>query len=233
MIASFGNVKVAYFTRKDKNLRVPALGRFGKLLHDTELLGGVRNVGQKTAIPSTRQFAQKPDFVTVPDAWAWRWVEMLKWAACDLLTDDEAKALWRSVIRNHVAFTDNHAPENGYRDPITGENPMADNIAWSTLGMTGNLVKIIGAYGEYRIIEALDFSKPPPPLGDIILQPWLWHWATIVNLDGTMSNFPHLEAILGTPAGLPVPLVSIGGTQWVHYSYFTRVLNGAEYDVYS
>jgi hypothetical protein len=232
MIARFPGAIVRYFTRRDKNLRVPALGNFGRLYHDVELYGSVRDVGQKVAIPSTRQFMMKPDFVTVPDAWAWRWVEMLRWAACDMIDQSQAKALWRSIIKNHTAFTDNHSPENGYRDPITNENPLADNIAWATLGMTGNIVKIIGTYGDYRVIEALDFTQPPPPLGEIILKPWLWQWATIVNLDGTMSNFPHLEAILETPAGLPVPIVSVGGTQWVHYSYFERVENGSLYDPY-
>lgn len=251
MIANFGELKAMYasFQRRDVGLRVPAVGKFGILRHDFQL--EEYNYGprqympeyeQMVSVPATRRFFKRPDFVPFTAAWAWRWLDMLRWASNWLLPDAEIVNVWRRMISNHVAFTDNHAPENGYHDPVTGENAGKRIFEWASLGMAGNLIKIVESAGQYRAIEAFDLSQPPPSLAEIIAQPWKWHWATeqsLYALGGNrwvVSNFPHLEVVCkkyNLPiVGLPVPLVSLGGIQWVKIEHFDRIDNGATYSPY-
>lgn len=214
--------------RKDIPRIVPATGRFFRVKHGYELEENNYSPITDEALPSIVRFTGLPDFITVSDAWAFRWVEMIHWASDYTITFDEAKQVWRKLISNHVAFTDNNAPENGYRDPVTNENPNAENFRWGNCACTGNLIK----KDLSNRIEALDFSKPPPPLDVIISQWWKWHWATEIRRDLVVSAFPHIESVCGFPCGVPVPLPSISGYLYINPEYIDRVGNGTLYDVY-
>jgi hypothetical protein len=234
------------FRRYDKNLRVPDVGKFGQLLHDWQLeeynygLRVLRNDAE-IAYPSTRQFRTAPSHVEMSEPWQRWYFALISYVAGGYLTYAELLEVWRATVGDHVAFTDDHAPENGRADYITRRNLGAKPLAWATLGMTGNLVKILDRRGETLLIEALDVSKPPPSVHEALGKPWLVHWATEqrnfpVAGGYVVSNFPQLEIHLkrkGFPAhGLPVPVMSANGTQTAHMSYIQRVQNGAEYDVY-
>lgn len=221
--------------RFDLGLRVPMVGDFRRIRKDTELeefdffprQSGFPQVDKNAVIPATRRF-KGVQFVTLSDAWCWRWVDMIHWASDYCITYQEAVHIWRELISEHTAFTDGRSPEAGFRDPITGENPDKSNIQWANIGMIGNIVKV-GTKG----VECLDMTQPPPSLEDIVSRPWLWHWATQQTPSGVISNFPHIESVVGVPCGVPVPLVSIGGWQAMKdINYFERVKNGARYDVY-
>lgn len=223
--------------RKDLGLRVPANGRFYRLPHDMELYGVTRQRAggyeqPNAVIPATRRFIKRepdyPDFMELSDAWCWRWVDMIHWASDYTITYQEACKVWRKLIERHTAFTDGYSPEEGYRDPVTGENEDKPNIHWGNIGMTGNIVKRL----EDGRIEAFDMLKPPPPLDEIISQSWKWHWATEQRPEGTISNFPHIESVCGFPCGVPVPLVSEGGYLIMKPEYLQRVENGITYDAY-
>lgn len=222
--------------RFDLGLRVPMVGDYRRIRKDTELpefhflprQAQFVPGDKKAVIPATRRF-KGVQFITMSDAWCWRWVDMIHWASDYSITYDEACQVWRKLISEHTAFTDGHSPEAGYRDPITGENEGHPNIQWANLGMIGNIVKV-GVNG----IECFDMTLPPPPLSDIIAQSWKWHWATEQTPTGVISNFPHIESIIGMPCGVPVPLVSYGGYQAMKdINHFERVKNGARYDIYS
>lgn len=252
--AVFGDRQVPYapaaFVRRDVGLRVPTSGNYAILLPDHKLAEfnyKPRQLnpeyGAKYAVPATRQFMQPPGHVTLPDAWARRWLEMIQWAANGLLSQRQLESVWWNLIRNRTAFTDNYSPQNNYRDPITGANPGRPNIGWATLGMIGNLLRLRGRQNGYQAIEVFDLRLPPPPLEEIIAQPWKWHWATeqsIVELprdaeggrQWVISNFWHLEDALGLVTGIPVPLVSLGGIQWVDFDHIERIDNGAAYSPY-
>lgn len=226
--------------RRDTGLYTPATGAFCRMPHDWELAQydyGLRPLDQVIPYPSTRQFWKKPDFVTVPFLWAWRWVEMIEWAAGYRITRIQAMDVWRSLIANHTFLTDGHAPENGYHDPVTGENPGAPNVEMNTLGMTGNILRLTGTNGRYLTIAACDFSKDPPSLETLIQSRWLWGWATeqglIKTAKGyTVAPFPHLKNVTGITMGIPAPIVSTDGEQWVNPEDVERIGNGVSYSAY-
>lgn len=223
--------------RRDVGLRVPMSGRFYRLPHDTELFGTTRQRMEgyeqpRAVIPATRRFITRnpdyPDFTELSDAWCWRWVDVIHWASDYSITYQEAVKVWRKLIEQHTAFTDGYSPEQGYRDPVTGENPGKPNIHWGNIGMTGNIVKRL----EDGRVEAFNVTLPPPPLEDIIAQSWKWHWATEQRPDGVISNFPHIEVVCNSPTGVPVPLVSPNGYLLMKPEYMERIENGVTYDCY-
>lgn len=219
--------------RKDLPRIVPA-GRFFRVRHGYELpennyLPPQYEPGISDApLPSIVRFIGLPDFITVSDEWALIWVQMIQWASDYTVTWEESKQIWRSLIKNRTGFTDNNAPENGYRDPVMNENPTAENIAWGNCACTGNLLKkdLSGR------IEALDFSKPPPPLDQLIAEWWKWNWATEIRKDFVLSSFPHIEVICGFPCGVPVPLPSMTGKLYINPEYIERVDSGKIYNIY-
>lgn len=220
--------------RFDLDLIVPLIGKYSRVKHDEELAEFDFKPRQAApnypdyAVPATRRFEGNPTSFELSDAWCWRIVDMIFWAADGSITYEEACKVWRNLIRYRTAFTDEGAPELGYRDPITGENPKAKNIRWWNGACIGNIVKV----KWYGTIEAFDPTLPPPPLFEILSQPWKWHWSTEQQVDGTLSNFPHIEAVSGFPCGVPVPLFGLGGLQTIDIEYIDRVENGKRYEVY-
>jgi hypothetical protein len=95
----------------------------------------------------------------------------------------EGSLTWAYVnlIQDHRSFTDTQAPENGRADYVTGRNLSAKPHSWKCLTTTGNIVKIIGSDGIYYKIEALDVTKPPPPV-ESVMGTHLIHWATEQSL---------------------------------------------------
>ena len=229
--------------RFDKGLVVPSTGKFMRLKRDAELAewdykpsqASFPLVDRNNTIPATRRFRtlppDYPNSIVMSDAWCWRCVDMIWWASDYSIDYQEAVKVWRKFIEFHTACTDGYSPEQGYRDPVTKENNDSPkgNIHFLNLGFAGNIVKRL----DDGRIEAFDMLLPPPPLEDILtIHRHKWGWATEQRPDGVISNFPHIEAVCGSPCGMPVPIPSYGGFQVINSEYLERVDNGKEYDVY-
>ncbi|NIV67340.1 hypothetical protein GWN43_00550 [Candidatus Bathyarchaeota archaeon] len=162
--------------------------------------------------------------------------ECLKRASKNTMTHDQLIQAWISLVMDGRSHFDDHAPENGYIDYITGRNLGSSKgpIAIKTLGMGGNLYKLAqsGFYGTRYLIETLDGTKPPPPIDEVWGKQWLIQWATESgpqNAEGVWicGRFPQLK-----PFGTPIPLISSGVPVYISRDRVQRMEAGMVYSPY-
>jgi hypothetical protein len=148
----------------------------------------------------------------------------------------EGSLLWAysNLIADHRSFTDTQAPENNRADYVTGRNVTQKPYSWKCLVTTGNIVRILGLWNEYYIIEALDLLKPPPPVEEVHNKSWLIHWATEQGLTKigsrwTVARYPQIKVACRVngmeESGTPFPLASMGGTNLIKKSH-VRIVSG-------
>ena len=155
--------------------------------------------------------------------------------------------VWEDLTANHRAFTDGHAPDSGFADYVIGRNLSAKPMSWKSLHNTGNIVKVIGSSGQYKVLETLDMSKPPPELQWVVEnKPWLIGWATEQSVyelprvgnkrSWTVAKFPQLKLACrahGLPeVGTPFPVVGKYQTNTMLSSHLEMVARGSHYSPY-
>lgn len=227
MLIDIGNKR--YYRRFDIYPRVPATGKWVRVLHDHEI---GRDRGAKR-IPSTVRFNARPgypDFVPMPALAQWWWFGLIKFVSG--LPDSAVRDIWTRVTANHVAFTDNNGRDNGYRDHVLGQNMEAEDFRVASLTTSGNLLEVIESSGAYWKVKAMNFGGVLPSYSEALTRPGLIHWATEVR-GNVVSNFPDIEGYFGVPLGLPVPNPSLAGTQYIAKELVVETSNGAEYKIYS
>lgn len=227
MIIDIGNRR--YYRRFDIYPRVPATGKWVRVLHDHEI-GRDRDAKR---IPSTVRFHARPnypDFISTPSIVQWWWHGLLKFVSG--LPDSIILDVWGRVTSNHVAFTDNNSRDNGYRDHVLGVNMGAEDFRVASLTTSGNLLEVIESSGAYWKVKAMNFNGVLPSYEEVLTRPGLIHWATEVR-GKVVSNFPDFEGYLNAPFGLPVPNPSLAGTQYIAKELVVEVPNNAEYVIYS
>ena len=147
-------------------------------------------------------------------------------------TDGSLLWAYSNLIADHRSFTDTQAPENNRADYVTERNVGQKPYSWKCLATTGNIVKILGTWNEYYIIEALDLLKPPPPVEEV--PSWLIHWATEQGLTQvgerwTVARYPQVKVVCRLngmeESGTPFPLASMGGTNLIKKSH-VRIMSG-------
>ena len=197
----------------------PAAGRWGLLLHDFQLTGdywGENTTGKNRCFPHKNQ--GKPETVRTYEKDATTvlspaWQEFYKTLFC-LAAFGVSTLDYFLMLRN--AFNSTMA----YNRVITNHSDWIQG--YMTLGMGGNLVKIIGEgrpdakFGDSYIVETLAASSPPPMAEDVFFNmPWLWHKATICRYNAELDNpwshvikFPQLEP---WNADTPLMLISRHG----------------------
>lgn len=140
-------------------------------------------------------------------------------------TEGSLLEAYTSLVTDHRSFTDTTAPENGYTDYVTGRNLSKNNpYKVKPLMTTGNIVKIVGQWREYYVIEALDLLKSPPSIEEAYSKNLIM-WATeqtvteLPKLNNkrrwVVSRYPQLKVVsringlqeVGTPFGI----FSMGG----------------------
>ena len=140
-------------------------------------------------------------------------------------TDGSLMQAYSSLVADHRSFTDTQAPENNRADYVTERNLTRPPYSWKCLTTSGNIVKILGVWGEHYVIEALDLLKPPPPVEEVHDKPWLIHWATEQGLTEvglrrwTVARYPQIKVACREngmeESGTPFPLASMGGTNLI------------------
>ena len=118
------------------------------------------------ALPETiPMLGCKPnDFYPLSREWQEFWFALLERAADGFMTSDELIDAWKNLVADHRAFTDGHAPQNGFIDYITGENLGSSKgpIQMKCLSTGGNLFKQKVRRGSIIDVETLDVTMPPP-----------------------------------------------------------------------
>lgn len=222
-------------------IKIPATGDFYRVRHDFERIDlnyTPRSITRKTrmALPETvPMWNHKEEFFPFNLSWQKFWFSLMSKATGNSFSEDNLKKAWKSMIEDLRYNTDNHAPENGYADYITGRNIGAKPFEVKSLITGGNIVKVLAINGRDYKIETLDFSKTPPNVNDIWDSKfWLYHWATSETVELISKGkwwvvpFPQLS-----PFGMPVPTGSLNGYQIIKKEHLTeRLTNGKEYPIY-
>lgn len=238
MLATFpNNAQAQYIRRKDVNLYAP--DNAFQVLHDWQLAEYEYlprqfnpDYEQAVAVPATRRMR---GFGSLPMSkeWQFYWFESLLWNCDGKLSDEAVKEIWIRLTAHNMAFTDGHSREQGYQDFITGANPNGSPMEFSGIICTGNVIKQKFAGVKYRWLEALDITKAPPKLLDVVKdRPYLIQWATEQTLQRrgdrwAVSAFPHFENHLGVPFGVPVPVFGIGGENTIEIEYAEKIAKGS------
>lgn len=267
------DVRYSELRRRDVGLRAPADGQYVQIKHDWEVAGTSRALGYDYAFPAivnkswglkTQYNGREYDYVPLPEAWQWFLWDLWKWSVDGLIPGGKIEYFYKkprnertfayatpgtltwyyvNMVEAHRAWTEAGSPEAGFRDYVTGRNPTAQPYQWLFRTTTGNLCKVIRTIGTLVEVEALDATKPPPPLEWLVTQPHLLHWATEVGPNqypnGTfpVSNFPQAEVVSqmhGLPfMGTPIPFLSLGGSIILDKKATSPVENGDSYSPYN
>jgi hypothetical protein len=176
------------------------------------------------------------------------WVKMIKGypVVFNTYTPGSITEAYGSMIERSRDFTDAKAVEDGFADYPTNRNMGKPPWNWRCISHGGNLVKIIGEYGNYYIIEAIDLLKPPPKVEDVFYKHYLIQWATEITtvelpqLNGkrrwVVSSFPQIKNACrqnGLPdMGTPFPLWSLGGENRILKEFVIPLKNGDNFSPY-
>lgn len=202
------------------------------------------------------------DFVPLSEAWQYFMLEMWRWSLDDLLPFGEWEGTYKNASNPDMVFdkytfgsllwyydqmiqdarshTDSDNVQGGFCDFVTGRNIGARPYAWLTKSTTGNLLRVIRDLGTYYEVEAIDLSKAPPPLSEVVNKPWLLHWATETGkqVDGThyVSRYPQARVICKTngwkQTGTPILNTSLGGSYKIMKRRVKTVKAGVYYSPY-
>lgn len=157
------------------------------------------------------------------------------------------KWAWEDFVADHRAFTDAHAPDTspGHADYILGRNLDKPPFQFKSLITTGNIVRKIGSFKEYYIIEAIDITKPMNSVDWYVKnKPYLINWATEqtnVRMPDKktwrVSKFPQLKLACranGLPEiGTPFPTIGPNNQNWIKKTHVEPIKNGINYSPYA
>lgn len=202
------------------------------------------------------------DFVPLSEAWQYFMLDLWRWSLDDLLPFGKWEGTYKNASNPDMVFdkytagsllwyydqmiqdarshTDSDNVQGGFCDFVTGRNMGARPYAWLTKSTTGNLLRVIRDLGTYYEVEAVDLSKAPPPLSDVINKPWLLHWATETGkqVDGThyVSRYPQARVICKMngwkQTGTPILNTSLGGSYKIMKRRVKKVKAGERYSPY-
>jgi hypothetical protein len=182
------------------------------------------------------------DFVPLPEAWQYFMLNLWRWSMDDILplgkwegtyknasnpdmifdkyTDNSMLWYYDNMIQDARSHTDSDNVQGGFCDFVTGRNMGARPYAWLTKSTTGNILRVLRDLGTQYEVEAIDLSKDPPPVSELVQKPWLLHWATETGkrTDGSfyVSRYPQARVICKAngwmETGTPIPNTSLGGS---------------------
>lgn len=152
-----------------------------------------------------------------------------------------------NMIEKSRSHTDSYAPEVGARDIVTGRN--LDNpkrYEWLFRPCAGQLAMVKADRGTLWELEALDVLKNPPLISTMEISPWLYGWATEQSTVGlppkpyakwVVSNYPQNEVAFRVNGwtekpGLPIPLMSKGGSILIKKNACVELAPNAHYSPY-
>ena len=122
------------------------------------------------------------------------------------------------IMEAHRFITEAGSAEGGFRDPQTGRNMNFPINMLVLLNPTcGHMLKEKSKLtGKYLEFEALDVLEAPPTVESLAARPWLHFWFTQWGKFSGSTRFPQIKnanAVHGLPpAGISLPLMSIGGS---------------------
>jgi len=242
------------WVRKDVDLRVPYDGRYVQIRHDLITVIGdpipaVVNKGFGLLTEDSNGTVY--DYVPLEDRWQWWMYDFVDWGSGRMLPEGEfmefytltknsedviysrytpgsLKSLYAEKIKDAKSHSDSFSPEVGARDVVTGRNLSSRPYEWLCRPTLGALLKVIGEYGVYWIIEAIDLYKPCPDPD--FMPPHLMFWATQIDGFGRVTRYPDVKnefEVWGIPpAGTPMPLLSLGGKFKIKKTSCTAILPG-------
>jgi len=203
------------------------------LLHDFECDDGnhppylPRVFGRTKGLPETEKCLNNT-FEAMTEPWQIFWFELFKRFDNHTLPEATLKKRWANLTHGNKAFTNMHG-SNTRRDYINGENMEAPDMAQENVTTCGNVVLAAGEPVKrmghiFLPVYCIDRKQPPPPIDQVINQPWLIHRATVClpfPVDSTplpnapngtfrVNSFPDLDG-----RDVPVPFISKGGKNYV------------------
>ena len=203
------------------------------LLHDFECDDGnhppylPRVYGKTKGFPETVKCLNST-FEKMTEPWQRFWFELLKRFDKDTLPEAELKKRWAGLTNDATAFTNQHGSST-HRDYINGQNMDAEDMGQENVTTCGNVVLAAGEPVKkmgsmYLPVQCINRLLPPPPVDQVINQPWLVHRATVClpfQVDSTplptapngtfrVNPFPHLDS-----RDVPVPFISKGGVNYI------------------
>ena len=236
-------------TTDERVLIVPGDAVYRQIPHDWESPDWDYKIRQKeldykkfppdSALPETVKLGgmNKNKWYPLTKEWQFFIYDLVKKFAPDM-DDAGVLAAYASLVEDHRAFTDHHY--EGYTDHVLGKDldSPKGNYQWKyTLSTGGNLVKQLVDNGSEIIIEALDVTKPPPPVDEVWNKPHLIHMATQITVeelaDGTYKvvHFPQVRDKDNQKTGTPIPLLGIGGTNVIEKNKTKILTAGSEYRI--
>lgn len=203
------------------------------------------------------------DYVSFPREWQFFLHELFRWSVDDKIpvgkieyfynkpnnfrefayaTPNSLTWYYVNMIEAHRAWTESASTEAGFCDFVTSRNLGAKPYEFLLRPTTGNIARVLRDMGSEWELEALDITKPPPPMAEVTGKNYLTHWATEITTnklpDGryVVSNFPQCETVseaYDLPyRGTPYPFISMGGTIRIK-KYGVRLLEaGKRYSPY-
>jgi hypothetical protein len=229
-----------------RSFRVPEVGQYVIVKHDYERAD--YEFTSRGPYPDTcmMEGMHPSDFHPLSSAWQWWWFGLLNEASRRQIPQAELLIRWARITESGRALTDRHSwnwPYSGepnlYIDYVQGLNLNSSNgpMQQKSLTMGGNLLHVVGQDGMYWIVETLNISAPPPPLGEFWKTPWLIHWATSSTTtryaDGTWKvvDWAWLNWN-GVPYGVPFLCIGRNGRNLIKKENCKPIANGAEFSPY-
>lgn len=208
---------------------VPEVGTFVQILHDSQTdewgrESRAKRIGYNATKNPTGSYpdtfylsGMKPnDFYPLSEQWQWAWFNLL-----DISIDN-----WKWLTQHGIAFTDQHAVQNGFTDYVAGINLAAQKpFQVKSLALGGNIVKVIGEDANRWHIEAFDLTQPPPVIDPA--EVWRVHVATQSTIINKILPFPQAG---GRDVFYFLP--SIGGVNKIDKALTRPIENGAIYNPY-
>ena len=152
-----------------------------------------------------------------------------------------------SMVEKSRSHTDSWSPEVGARDIVTGRNlGNSRRYEWLFRPCAGQMAMVRADRGSMWELEALDVLKPPPTISYVENRPWLYGWATEQSTVGlppkpyqkwVVSNYPQNEVAFrvhgwSEKPGLPIPLMSKGGSILIKKNACVELTPGARWSPY-
>lgn len=215
------------------------------LLHDFECDDGShppylpRVYGMDKGFPETEKCLNS-NFERMTEPWQWFWFELLKRFDHSNLPETTLKRRWANLTHGNKAFTNKHGSDT-HRDYINQTNMEAEDMGHENVTTCGNVVMAAGTPVKtmerlYLPVKCIDRNQPPPPIEEVINQPWFIHRATVClpyQVDSTplptapngtfrVNPFPDLDG-----QDVPVPFISKGGINYIDMRRL-RMLNPGE-----
>lgn len=238
--------------------KVPSSGTFMQLRHDFETADwdfkpraytlGTSKLNPYGAYPDTVPLdgIRPDDFYPLNEQYQRLWFNMMDRASNYNIPHDDLIDKWAVITSDGRALTDKHTwnwakagEPKLFTDYIQRLNLNSEygDMQQKSLSMGGNIVKIIGTYNDYFIIETIDITETTPPiLNDIWGKHWLVHWGTQSSIrtygdtwqitDWSWLNWNDVSY------GVPFMLIGIDGKNLVKKNWCKPIQNGTSFSPY-